>query len=508
MRRKSSLEIKLDALKMARRKTLDGCAECADGYLKLAGEHGATPDEILAALNSVDDSEANGISRRAVLYGTAAAGISSLLVQLLPSQRAAATDVASTRSGPLWLASMRGERAEDAFSLTGIRGDGTSVVSPGSFLALPRKLSIGSTSQSLLYSFESREDAAGWQTALVVVNATDGSVQSKQPGLLWKYPTDSGADALASAPSPDGSVLAVVHSISWLENSVTAFKGEGAELPVVTGDRSCAVVLEVFAPAASKLIGATPVVKMAGDHAVVNVVTNGNYVLIGTASGRDDFRLDIFVIDSEQGVALVRSRVYDNNAEPLLRDWALNGRAAFMIGDLAFLHGGESNGMWLALASLEVEGRIELERREPLTSRPFPDASVTDGKTAYLYNAGHGRIHAVDLDKKNVRFLDLPVNAPRRPESPLVQHPLALLSDGRLAVADSGMSGGGIWVVSPSTMAVQDRWLSSHAFEAVVADGDDVVAIVSGGTHALSLDETGAIKGAIGMPAQAVGIIS
>jgi AhpD family alkylhydroperoxidase len=51
-RAKAPAEVVRDALAMASRKRQEGCEPCAEAYLSLAREHGATDQQVAAALRT------------------------------------------------------------------------------------------------------------------------------------------------------------------------------------------------------------------------------------------------------------------------------------------------------------------------------------------------------------------------------------------------------------------------------------------------------------------------
>ncbi len=87
LHQRDSAQIRQDAIRMAIQKAQAGCPTCAQRYFVLAKQHGATEEEISAAINSAAEPTGHGMSRREVLKLAVAAtaglalGTSTLIPQ-------------------------------------------------------------------------------------------------------------------------------------------------------------------------------------------------------------------------------------------------------------------------------------------------------------------------------------------------------------------------------------------------------------------------------------------
>ncbi len=78
-RQRDVVSIRADAINMAIKKALEGCLGCAEGYFKLARQHGATEEDIEQAVAIAPMRTATGISRRDLIK-LAVAGVASVAV--------------------------------------------------------------------------------------------------------------------------------------------------------------------------------------------------------------------------------------------------------------------------------------------------------------------------------------------------------------------------------------------------------------------------------------------
>lgn len=85
-RRRNRDEVRVDAIRMAKRKLSEGCDPCADRYLAVARENGATEAEIRDGLAS-----SRRISRRGLIRAAAAAGAVLASASILGSAAEAST---------------------------------------------------------------------------------------------------------------------------------------------------------------------------------------------------------------------------------------------------------------------------------------------------------------------------------------------------------------------------------------------------------------------------------
>lgn len=75
LKQRTPEQIRLEAVKMGLKKAQNGCPECAEKYFELAKQHGATEQEIQAALELVTGMGKKGLNRRELIkYAVAGAG--------------------------------------------------------------------------------------------------------------------------------------------------------------------------------------------------------------------------------------------------------------------------------------------------------------------------------------------------------------------------------------------------------------------------------------------------
>ncbi|MBA2284206.1 MAG: hypothetical protein H0W02_01850 [Ktedonobacteraceae bacterium] len=75
LRKRSSEQIHVDAVKMGIQKVRSGCFSCAEGYFELARQHGATDEEIRQALDAVASTPDKDLSRRELIKLIGAGGL-------------------------------------------------------------------------------------------------------------------------------------------------------------------------------------------------------------------------------------------------------------------------------------------------------------------------------------------------------------------------------------------------------------------------------------------------
>nr|MDQ2717528.1 hypothetical protein [Chloroflexota bacterium] len=90
IRKRSSEQVHVDAVKMGIQKARSGCSSCAEGYFELARQHGASDEEIRQALESAASTPDKDLSRRGLIKLIGAGGLALSAAGLITHRTEAA----------------------------------------------------------------------------------------------------------------------------------------------------------------------------------------------------------------------------------------------------------------------------------------------------------------------------------------------------------------------------------------------------------------------------------
>jgi len=518
-RHRQPANIRADALSMAVKKLGSGCEGCAQSYVKLAREHGATEEDIEQAIAGAADGAGNAISRADALKLAAvgATRIAALAVAgtALPqlALQAAARTTATNGAQVLWVIALTPQgtvqlthilRSQDGASLyvlsAPMGGMGGSSATP-----TPTPATMTSTTRVDTY------DAATGALRTTITG------QAISLGL-----GPDGYEVLTPALSPDGRYLAVLRQIYFIvtPNIGTVLKAlpDGTTRTITLNQTTVIDGLEMFDLSAGRSLG------------YIQLDVSPNNQLSGQILFAPDGH-SLYVFTSDRDSNASAARIAFDGATLRAMAQAKNGKDGHAITSLgpsiSPSNRIQADGRTLfrfGVSSVEMFDLTNLTRVQQvditplnMTARPVPSVALfsSDGTMLYVANVGNATVQAVDLAAKTLGGrLTLPVITPS-PTAPDMRFAAglqgaSLSADGSRLYLIDGRGGDGIAVLSLPNLQVVDHWLAGQYLRAVQPslDGQTVFAVgfddglvhaLDSGGHVLSTTPTGTpVYGVIG----------
>ncbi len=487
---RDSAHIRADAIAMAIKKGLDGCEECAQGYLNLARKHGATEEEIERAITATPEVRTSDISRSALLKIAAigAARMAALTAAggFLPQL---AVRAAAAAAGPpdAYVAWILGTAPVGASQLLGVTASGGVV---GSIDASNKQV-LRSADNTLLYVLSARTDGATSTTIVAIYSATTGALQSTIQGQTLPLGSPTGFDALAPVTSDDGRYLAVLHQTRYVvtpgATQATKLAPDGTTTTLTIDDVTIINGVEIIDVQASRSLtyvklDASPDSRLGGQ---IFDAPEANRFYVFTSDRNFDVSATVVTFDG----ATLRPDIQVKNGQSghVLPPIGPQAHATTRIRptDQSLVHLDGPTVQWVDLRGLTLAQQLDIPVTPHAKEFPWIALFSPDGNTLYAVNTARATVQAVDVGQRALRNA---TTLPPETQSPVAPDMRAATSvqgaslspDGTRLYLIDGRGGDGIWVLSLPDLQVVSHWLPGQYVRAVWPAPDGLTVYASG----------------------------
>lgn len=505
--------IRRDALKMARTKSASGCASCAEGYLNLARENGASEDELRKAMDLIEHREAHRpMSRRnflsvagagaATLTAVAAGG--ALIQEFVPGEAAAAATPIAAGYGADSNAWIVASDSTGSLELLGIDPAGNGVGQ----ITLEGNRVLRSEDGTLIYVVSAQPSDATRQVKVQIYAAADGVLTRTITGEALSVGAASGLDSIEPALSSDGAYIAVLHLIEYVVRAdaeqVTKTGIDGTSYTISLDETYDLAILEIIDVINGVSLGTLPINSSGGTirGGYIQFLAGGDAVIVLALD--DHFAGSAFVASFNSGGLYLNNQARDgqpNHSVPPVGSQrsrnikALPGTSQLVIFDPA------GDIQWFDVNTLTILQEMHLDfgvvgnKGYSLTPAFSPDISEL-----YIVRPDRGSIKGVNTENASVTAQSTATATSSVPPAGRVwpTPAAAITPDGtQLLMVDA--VGGGIRVVSLPELSVVAHWIPGLDLSSLWISPDGRTIYGSGGEAGTFyvLSTQGTVVGAI-----------